>query len=337
MIKEINEQPKAILTTSLINDSILTKFSKVIKKSKKIILLGCGTASYCALAGKYFFAESGMQAENFGAYEFIPFAKFLNKDTVVIGVSQSGETADTLIALKEAKKYGAITAAVVNSRGSTMERLVDFTIPVGAGPEIAVVSTKALTSQLSTLYLLSKAVDNKYLDGKKNIEKLSKSLTKWINQDLSDDIIKLAKKINLHEHMYVIGKHLNYPAALEFGLKIKETSYIHAESFTAGELKHGVITLIQKDTPCFVLASNDNVKNEVLSSAAELKARGGYLIGIAPFKSSEFNESITTPDLGELTIFGNIIAGQLLGYYLGLGRGTDPDKPRNLAKSVTVK
>ena len=130
---------------------------------------------------------------------------------------------------------------------------------------------------------------------------------------------------------------MNYPAALEFALKIKETSYLHAEPFAAGELKHGVITLIQKGTPCFVLASNDETKDEVLSSAAQLKARGGRIIGVAPFNSDEFSELIKTPELGDLTIFPNIIVGQLLGYYLGIGRGTDPDKPRNLAKSVTVK
>ena len=139
------------------------------------------------------------------------------------------------------------------------------------------------------------------------------------------------------EHAYLIGKHLNYPATLEFALKLKESSYLHAEPFAAGELKHGVITLIQKDTPCFVLASNDEVKGEILSSASELKARGGRIIGISPYEAAEFDEVVKTPDLGDLTIFPNMIVGQLLGYYLGIGRGTDPDKPRNLAKSVTVK
>lgn len=337
LIKEINEQPKTILKTSLINELQIKKLAKVINNSKKVILLGCGTASYCALAGKYFFTNVNVQAENHGAYEFIPFAKFSDKNTVVIAISQSGETADTLIALKEAKKYGAKTIAIVNSRGSTMERLVDITVPIGAGPEIAVVSTKALTSQLATLYLLSQACTNKYQEAKKKIETLSSKLKIWLSKRTTSEIIKLSKTIQENEHMYVIGKHLNYPAALEFGLKIKETSYIHAESFTAGELKHGVITLVQKDTPCFVLVNNDIVKNEVLSSAAELKARGGKIIGIAPFTSREFDYLVKTPDLGDLTIFGNIIAGQLLGYYLGIARGADPDKPRNLAKSVTVK
>lgn len=337
LIKEINEQPKTILNTSLINQDSITKLSKLIKKSEKIVFVGCGTASYVALAGKYFLADSNIESENFGAYEFIPFAKFCNSKTIVIGISQSGETADTLIALKEAQKYGAKTAAILNSRGSTMERLVDTAINVGAGPEIAVVSTKAMTAQLSTLYLLSKTINNEYKNAKANILNLTKQLKKWMNQGLFNQITEIAKEVESSEHIFVIGKHLNYPAALEFGLKIKETSYIHAESFTAGELKHGVITLIQRDTPCFVLVSNDDVKNEVLSSAAELRARGGKIIGIAPFPGTEFDKVILTPDLGELTIFANIIVGQLLGYYLGIARGTDPDKPRNLAKSVTVK
>ncbi|MDP3918098.1 MAG: glutamine--fructose-6-phosphate transaminase (isomerizing) [Candidatus Woesebacteria bacterium] len=337
LVKEINEQPKTILKSSLINKDELDKVSRLIKKSKKIVLIGCGTASYAALAGKYFFSNSNIQSENYGAYEFLPFAKFCNKDTVVIAISQSGETADTLIAIKEAKKYGAKVVTIVNARGTTMERISDIILPIGAGPEIAVVSTKAMTAQFTILYLLSKTVENKYNFAINSIENLSKKLKLWMNQKLFDEIIKLVKEIDMQEHMYVIGKNLNYPGALEFGLKIKETSYIHAESFTAGELKHGVITLIQKDTPCFILASNDIVKNEVLSSAAELKARGGYIIGVAPFESSEFDATILTPDLEDLTIFGNIIVGQLLGYYLGIGRGADPDKPRNLAKSVTVK
>lgn len=337
LLKEINEQPKSILKTSIINKLEILKTAKLIKDSRKVILIGCGTASYCALAGKYFLANEGILAESYGAYEFIPFAKFCDKKTTIIAISQSGETADTLIALNQAKKNGANIVAILNSRGSTMERMADIIIPVGAGPEIAVVSTKAFTSQLATLYLISKSVSNKYVYATKQINILSKKLSKWMNIKLNEQLINLAKNINDDDHMYIIGKHLNYPTALEFGLKIKESSYIHAESFTAGELKHGVITLIQKNTPCFVLANNDDVKNEVLSSAAELKARGGYIIGVAPFKSEEFNTSIITPDLKELTIFGNIITGQLLGYYLGVGRGADPDKPRNLAKSVTVK
>ncbi len=337
LIKEIYEQLKTIPKTVSINEKIIIKLANKIRSGYKVVLTGCGTASYCTLAAKYFFAKQGIDAQSIPAYEFMPFSKFIDEKTIVFAISQSGETADTLIAVREAKKRGAEIVAVVNARGSTLERMADVVLSVGAGPEIAVVSTKAFTSQLSTLYLLTTAVTDSYEQGKEKIKNLGKILTSWLDKKTETQIIDLAKKLMDEEHMYLIGKHLNYPATLEFALKIKETSYIHAEPFAAGELKHGVITLIQKGAPCFVLASQDEVKAEVLSSAAELKARGGLIIGIAPFESNEFDILIKTPDLGDLTIFGNIIVGQLLGYYLGVGRGADPDKPRNLAKSVTVK
>ncbi|MFA5769935.1 MAG: glutamine--fructose-6-phosphate transaminase (isomerizing) [Patescibacteria group bacterium] len=337
LIKEIYEQLKTIPKTASINELEINKLAEKIKSGYKVILTGCGTASYCALAAKYFFAQQGINAQAIPSYEFMPFSKFIDKKTLVFAISQSGETADTLIAVREAKKRGAGIVAVVNARGSTLERLADTVLSVGAGPEIAVVSTKAFTSQLSTLYLLTTAVKNKYEEGKIKINKLGEVLKNWLNPVLINQLIDIAKNLMNEEHMYLIGKHLNYPATLEFALKIKETSYIHAEPFAAGELKHGVITLIQKGTPSFVLASNDEVKDEVLSSAAEIKARGGLIIGVAPFNSNEFDVLIKTPDLEDLTIFANIMVGQLLGYYLGVGRGADPDKPRNLAKSVTVK
>lgn len=337
LLKEIYEQLKTIPKTTSINEKEIKILADKIHSGYKAVLTGCGTASYCALAGRYFFAREGIDAQSIPAYEFMPFSKFIDEKTLVFAISQSGETADTLIAVREAKKRGGQIVAVVNARGSTLERLADMVLSVGAGPEIAVVSTKAFTSQLSTLYLLATAVADRYESGKEKIINLGKVLTKWLNVQLINQLITLAKKLLDEEHMYLIGKHLNYPATLEFALKIKETSYVHAEPFAAGELKHGVITLIQKGTPCFVLASNDEVKDEVLSSASELKARGGLIIGVAPFESNEFDVLIKTPDLGNLTIFANIIVGQLLGYYLGVGRGADPDKPRNLAKSVTVK
>jgi len=337
LLKEIYEQLKTIPKTTSINEKQIKELSEKIKSGYKVILTGCGTASYCALATKYFFAQIGIDAQAIPSYEFMPFSKFIDEKTIVFAISQSGETADTLIAVKEAKKRGAEIIAVINARGSTLERLADTVLSVGASPEIAVVSTKAFTSQLATLYLLTTAVTDRLEEGKVKIINLGKVLTKWLDVQSIKRLVSLAKRLMDEEHIYLIGKHINYPATLEFALKIKETSYVHAEPFSAGELKHGVITLIQKGTPCFVLASNDEVKDEVLSSAAEIKARGGLIIGVAPFESNEFDVLIKTPDLGDLTIFANIIVGQLLGYYLGVGRGADPDKPRNLAKSVTVK
>ncbi|PIS09148.1 glutamine--fructose-6-phosphate transaminase (isomerizing) [Candidatus Beckwithbacteria bacterium CG10_big_fil_rev_8_21_14_0_10_34_10] len=338
LIKEIFEQPKTISKTAELNREVIKKLSLKIKKGKKVILLGCGTASYCAKAAEYFFAHAGIEAQSYGAYEFLPFARFCNSKTIVIAISQSGETADTLIAVKKAKQKKALIAAIVNAPGSTLERLADFTLPVGAGPEIAVVSTKAFTSQLATLYLLSSSVKGKGDLGRKKIKSLDKSLRLWFKNGIKEKIIKLAKMLLDANDIYLIGKHLNYPAALEFALKIKETSYLHSEAFASGELKHGVISLIQKGTPCIALLdSQKKIKEEVLSSAMELKSRGAKIIGVAPFNSLVFDYHFKTPDLKELTLIPNIIVGQLLGYYLGLGRGTDPDKPRNLAKSVTVK
>lgn len=337
LLKEIMEQKKTIQKTASLNTDEIETLGQKIRGGYNVVFLGCGTAFYCALSAKYFFAQQGIVSETLGAYEYAPFAGFLGKKTIVIAVSQSGETADTLIAAKEAKKRGAYLIALVNARGSTLERLADTVMPVGAGPEIAVVSTKAFTSQLITLYLLAAAAAGKYESALKIVKRLTNELGHWLNNNLQKTIIALVKQIVEINDVYLIGKHENYPAALEVALKIKETSYIHSEAFASGELKHGVITLIQKGTPCLVLASNDRVKQEILSSAAELKARGGYIIGIAPFKAVEFDYHIQTPDAEELTIIPNIIVGQLLGYYLGIGRGADPDKPRNLAKSVTVK
>ncbi|MDH7476387.1 MAG: glutamine--fructose-6-phosphate transaminase (isomerizing) [Microgenomates group bacterium] len=337
LIKEIYEQKEVIKKIPLINEKMIKNLTKLINHDYKIILLGCGSAFYCALAGKYLFAKAGIKAEAYGANEFLPFVKFVDNKTLILAISQSGETADTLIAVKAAQKNGAKIAAIINARGSSLERLADIVIPVGAGPEIAVVSTKAFTAQLTILYFLAKACQNQFLLGKNQIKKLVDNLNLWLNPHLSNQLIMLAKTLVNEQHIYVVGKNLNFPASLEFALKIKETSYLHAEAFAAGELKHGVITLIQKNTPCFVLASDDEVKNEILSSAAEIKARGGKIIGIAPFDSPEFDQLIKTPDNDELNIIFNIIVGQLLGYYLGIGRGADPDKPRNLAKSVTVK
>lgn len=337
LLKEIMEQKIIIPKTANLNKKEIKNLAQKIREGWKVAMFACGTALYCALAAKYFFVDVGVETQVYGAYEFLPFAQFCDKKTIAIAVSQSGETADTLIAAKKAKTQGAYLVAVVNAPGSTLERMADCVLKVGAGPEIAVVSTKAFTSQLATLYLLAQAVIKRYSQGQEKIKKLGRTLVKWLNKKLQNQVITLAKSLMDSKDIYILGKYLNYSGALEFALKIKETSYIHSEAFASGELKHGVISLIQKGTPCIVLGSNDETKQEILSSAAEIKARGGRIIGVAPFKAQEFDDFIKTPDIGELTVFCNVVVGQLLGYLLGVGRGADPDKPRNLAKSVTVK
>lgn len=337
MLKEIIEQVKTIPKTASINQKAIEKIAEKIEAADRVVITACGSAYFCGVAAKYLFAQTSKPVDVYGAYEFLPFADAIHSQTVFIAISQSGETADTIIATKKAKEKGAHIVSIVNARGSTLERLSDSVLPVGAGPEIAVVSTKAFTAQLATLYLLSTAVVGSSEEGRKKIIRIGEVLEKWLTDSVHKQIQDLAKKLMDSEHVYLIGKYLNYPASMECALKMKEASYIHAEHFASGELKHGVIALIENGTPCIVLASNDEVRGEVLSSASELKARGGHIIGIAPFEASEFDIHIKTPDVRQLSFIANIIVGQLLGYYIAVGRGTDPDKPRNLAKSVTVK
>lgn len=333
LLKEIMEEKLIIPRAGAANRETIDVLAPLMAR-KKVVLIGCGTAYYCSLAATYLFAQYGIASRAWGAYELEPFAPELGSDTLLFAVSQSGETADTLLAVKEAKKRGARIVAVVNARGSTLERLADYILSVQAGPEIAVVSTKAFSAQLASLLALAQASAGK--GGGK--DRFGKDLQQWLGEALQEKVLALARQIMDHDHAFVIGKYLNYPAALEFALKMKETSYMHAEAFSSGELKHGVLTLVQKGTPCIVLTSHDRVLGEVLSSAMELRSRGGLIIGVGPEKAAEFDVWIETPDSGpEYSLFYNVIVGQLLGYYLGIGRGADPDKPRNLAKSVTVK
>lgn len=332
-LKEISEQERTVPHVLLNKSTNLMTIAQLIKDGYKPVLIACGSASYCGLAAQYIFADLGIEALNYGAYEYAPFARLADRKTLVFAISQSGETADTLLAVKDAKKNGALIVSVINAPGSTLERLSDYLLPVEAGPEIAVVSTKGFTAQLATFF----ALHNVLKQGKS--DQFIHTFSEWIQKkELHETTLNCAKQLLKSEHIYLIGKHINYPAALEFALKLKETSYMHAESFASGELKHGVISLIQSGTPCIVLTANDSIQKEVVSSAIELKSRGGYIIGVGPMNNKAFDYFIETPDSGPLySIFYNVVVGQLLGYYLGVGRGADPDKPRNLAKSVTVK
>jgi glucosamine--fructose-6-phosphate aminotransferase (isomerizing) len=332
-LKEISEQATTISHVLLKRSKALQDVVQLIQEGYKPIMIACGSASYCGLAAQYIFADLGIDSTNYGGYEYAPFAQLANKKTIVFAISQSGETADTILAVKEAKKRGAKIVGVINAQGSTLERLADYLLPVDAGPEIAVVSTKAFTAQLATFFALHDSIK------KGDSSKFITDFSQWLkSKELHDTILNCAKHFLKSEHIYLIGKHINYPSALEFALKLKETSYIHAESFASGELKHGVISLIQPGTPCIVLTAADSIYKEVVSSAIELKSRGGLIVGVGPENNQVFDFHIKTPNSGLLySIFYNVVVGQLLGYYVGVGRGADPDKPRNLAKSVTVK
>ncbi len=338
MLKEIMEQPKTVYAASSQNKKDIIEFANAIKKAYGSYIVACGTASYAALYGTYAFARIANRHINHSVgSEFENCQKFITDESLIIAVSQSGETADTLMAIDEAKSKNAKTAAIVNVMGSTLMRTVDISFLSHAGPEIAVVSTKAFISQLSVLLLLAYATNGKYEEGKELLKKTAKELEKMLNPTVLQNIKQIALKLKNRQHVYCIGKGQNYPIALESALKIKEASYIHAEGFAAGELKHGVIALIEKDTPCIVVFANDEDKAYMIGSAMEVKSRGGHIIGIGPEYNEIFDEFIQTPDIPETSPIINTPVIQLIAYYLAVARGNNPDRPRNLAKSVTVK
>lgn len=338
MLKEIYEQPGIVADIAATALGQAEKLASIIAKATDTYMVACGSASYCCIAGSYLFSKIAKRHVNWAVgSEFGYLQDFINKDTLVFALSQSGETMDTLDSIKKAKQKGANTIALVNVLGSTLYREAHHKLLIGAGPEKAVASTKALTGKLAHLTLLSYALAGKIHEGQKVVMMAAKSSKKVLAKPSTDHIKGLAKKIKDTEHIYVIGRGLSYPASLETAIKIKEISYIHAEGMPAGELKHGPLALVEKGTPCIVFLPNDETYGANLAGAMEMKARGGYIIGISYKPHEVIDYYIHVDDAREATIIPNMIVGQLLAYYLTLERGLDPDMPRNLAKSVTVK
>jgi glucosamine--fructose-6-phosphate aminotransferase (isomerizing) len=312
--------------------------AQTIKDARGTFLSGCGTAGKVCMAADYFFSMIAERHINFApASEFPIFHHFLKPESLLIVVSQSGETADVLEAMEAAKKKGSKVLSIVNVEGSTIARQSDFSLHIKAGPEKAVASTKAATSQMALFLLITTAMTGHLQEGRRLLAEVASKINDMLNPRFLDYIKGVAEKIKENENVYIIGKAENYPMALEAAIKIQEVSYIHAEGFASGELKHGPIALISEGTPCIALIANDEVKSDVINNTIELKARGAHIIGISPEKHDSFDEWIRVPDVGVASPLVNIIPVQLLAYYLGVLRGLDPDMPRNLAKSVTVK
>ncbi len=338
MIKEIMEQPKVLRGISQNAPGQIPDLVKVVKAAFGTYMIGCGTASYAALSGTYLFSRIAHRHVNFApGSEFGYALDFLTPKSLVIALSQSGETIDIIESVGKAKARGAKIFAIVNVLGSTLYRMADYKILLTAGPEKCVLSTKTFTAKLAILILLAHALNTGLGQGKKLLEKAIKEVEMILKPASLKKIKRLSDKIAQNRHIYVIGRGQSYPVALEAALKIKEASYIHAEGFAAGELKHGVIALIEKGTPCLVFAPNDETYGAVLSGAMETKARGGFIIGVSWRNHEIFDYYIPVSDCGDASAIPNTVVAQLLGYYLCLKKGYDPDKPRNLAKSVTVR
>ena len=355
MSKEINEQSQT--AKNCINEYIdhlrkdinLYNFPIKPQEIKKIILIGCGTAYHSCLTAKYWFEEfSNIPVETDVASEFrYRKIKFSNKNLYIF-VSQSGETADTFAALDMCKKNNVKTCSIVNAVESSIARLSDFVLPIHAGPEIGVASTKAFTGQLLVLFILAIKIsqirkeinENTYI---KKIDKLKK-LPDLIKKTLKcqDEVQIIAKDFLSTKGAIFLGRGLSFPIALEGALKLKELSYLHAEGYPAGEMKHGPLALIEEGLPVVILAPNDRYFEKTISNMQEVIARGGKVILISNKNNNIISENIRftleVPQTDDyLMPFLMTIPLQLLAYYVASLKNHDVDKPRNLAKSVTVE
>jgi len=337
MIKEILEQVETIQRAAMQDESIVAAIVEEMRKARGIFFVGCGSSYHACFAGSYIFSKvANLHVNVMLASEFPNFKHFLNENTLVFAVSQSGETADVLEAVRAAKEKGSKVISITNVRGSSITRYSDKFLLLNAGPEICVLATKTYTSQLALLTLLAYAYAERYEEGRKRLRYLWNVVYNLTSRTSREMIKKLAERLKDEEHIFVIGRGLQYATALEAALKIKEVSYIHAEAFAGGELKHGTIALIEDGTPCIVFVSEENEK-EIISNAVEIKSRGGYIIGVSPKNNEVFDFWIKVPECGVANPIVQIIPIQILAYQLAVLRGYDPDKPRNLAKSVTVK
>ncbi len=330
MEKEILEQPETVKRAVFQDKSDVEKSVEMIEEADKVYLTACGTASFAADLGAKYLREAGIEAYSEQSHEFEYMADQVSEDDLVIAVSQSGETADLLSALK---KVDAPVLSAVNVVGSTLARNSDHNMYVNAGPEIGVASTKAFTAQLTVLKLLSLTMQKGLEKARDSLLETSEKIDPMLEEN-RDEINQIAEYIAEKDDIYFIGRNRGRELAKEASLKLKELSYIHSEAFPGGEFKHGTLSLIEEGVPVFAFLTDD--KSATLSNAIEAGSRGADLVGVGTEKPDNFKHFIEVPEDENREIL-EIIPFQLLAYETSKLRGNDPDKPRNLAKSITVK
>ncbi len=357
MLKEIMNQPESLTNSMrgrLLAESGISKLGGLVgvedrlANSERIILCACGTSWHAALVGEYMLEQyTGIPVEVEYASEFRYRNPIIDKNDTVIFISQSGETLDTLAAMEEAKRKGALVLGVCNVVGSSIARLSDAGVYIHAGPEIGVASTKAFTSQLTVLSLITLLIGRRknvsLVDGINLIEELQ-LLPKKVEKilQLNDHIESIAEKFVNAKNFLYLGRGYNFPVALEGALKLKEISYIHAEGYPAAEMKHGPIALIDENMPAVFIAPKDSVYEKIISNIEELKARKGIVIAIASEDDNTIDSLVDysikiPPTIGMLMPILTVIPLQLLAYHIAVKKGLNVDQPRNLAKSVTVE
>ena len=356
MMKEIHEQPEVIEKTisTYVNRNMIdfskSKLTKdILKDVTQVYIVACGSAYHVGVCAQYIIEDLAKTPTRVDiASEFRYRKPLLNEKELVIIISQSGETADSLAALREAKKKGVKTLAIVNVVGSSIAREADYVLYTLAGPEIAVATTKAFSTQLIMLYLFAlelafakekiKLVE--YKEFLKEIKLLPNKVKSILDKETSD-IQRITSELSNTQDAFYIGRGLDYAISLEGSLKLKEISYIHSEAYAAGELKHGTISLIEDDTLVIGIVTQKEIYEKTLSNLVEVKSRGGFILTVSPEiidVSKVANCKITIPETNKYFYPSlTVIPLQLLGYYVALSKGVDVDKPRNLAKSVTVE
>jgi glucosamine--fructose-6-phosphate aminotransferase (isomerizing) len=338
MLKEIMEQAQMLGQTACQDGKRFTKIALDILRANQVIVTACGTSRYAALVGRYLFSKVGKKfCDVVMASEFGYFADSVDKNTMVIAVSQSGETADIIEGVKAARGNGAQVISIINRPNSILADLSQQVIYLNCGAEIAVAATKTFLSQLAIFYLLSFSMVDAFDEATAKLASLNGEITKVLDWNKSE-LVNLSQKLKDKNDFYYIARGINFAIASEGALKLKEISYAHAEGMPAGELKHGTLALIEPGTPVVVICPADYTFSETLSNAMEAKSRGAYIIGVSDKESEIYDSWVKLPKVDELLYpMVAVVPLQLLAYYLAVNRGCDPDKPRNLAKSVTVK
>ena len=338
MLKEIMEQAQVLKHTVQQDKKKFTRIALDILRARQVIITACGSSRYAALVGRYLFSKVGKKfCDVVMASEFGYFADSVDKNTVVIAVSQSGETADVVEGVKAARNAGAQIFSIINRPNSILADLSHEIIYLNCGPEIGVAATKTFLSQLAIFYLLSFSMVDSFDDAVARLTDLNSRITTALDWNKSE-LTKLSQKLKDKNDFYYLARGINFAIASEGALKLKEISYIHAEGMPAGELKHGTLALIEPGTPVVVICPADYTFSETLSNAMEAKSRGAYIMAVSDRESNVYDSWIRIPKVDELLYpMVTVVPLQLMAYYLAVSRGCDPDKPRNLAKSVTVK
>ena len=336
-LKEIHEQPVIVEKAGTQNLDRVKEFCNIVRNSRTVFLTGSGTSYHCALIAKHLLSNfAKIHAETMVSSEFQYTLDGIDNTSVLLAISQSGETADVLQAVKAAKHMGARILSIVNIPTSSLARISDWFLLIECGPEVGVAATKSFTAQLSLIYTIVDRLCNGCLGFEADKAFLGGALREILDTEI--EIRRIAERLRDATDIYIIGRSIHYPIALEGALKLKELAYIHAEGMTAGELKHGPLALIESNSYVIIINPNDTTSNDNIATAHEIKARGATIIGISDRPNDVYDIFIKIPCAKSIIYpIIEVLPFQILAYYLALAKNADPDYPRNLAKSVTVK